>query len=62
MHTIPIPIQASPNMKVSAKVKNQRKCNIEATFSNVLTMTGTSSSTSNPTFKYVAHWQCCGKI
>lgn len=49
-------------MKVSAKVKNQRKCNIEATFSNVLTMTGTSSSTSNPTFKYVAHWQCCGKI
>jgi len=43
---------ASPNMKVSAKVKNQRKCNIEATFSNVLTMTGTSSSTSNPTFKY----------
>jgi CubicO group peptidase (beta-lactamase class C family) len=43
---------AEHEMKPSEKVKNSRKCNADATFRNVLTMTGTSPDISKPRFAY----------
>jgi len=43
---------ASPEMKVADKVSNGRRCNPDAAFKNVLTMTGTSPDVANPRYKY----------
>ena len=41
---------AEHDLKPSETVKNSRKCNADATFRNVLTMTGTSPDISKPRF------------
>jgi hypothetical protein len=45
---------ADENDKVSERVSNIRNCNPEATFKNVLTMTGDSRNVSEPQFRYDA--------
>lgn len=43
---------ASPATRVAGSVANRRKCNIDATFKQVLTMTGTSPDITSPRYAY----------
>jgi hypothetical protein len=50
---------ASPNDRVRDRNSGTRDCNRNATFGNVLTMTGESNNIDNPTFNYDASGRAC---